>query len=361
MFYPIPKTMPIGYANAIFCSSKTVIFDDSLVLQIRLKRLAKLQTSSSVSPSSSTLPAAAPSSSAPKPIPKPSPKRLPVEQPVAQPAKVAISKKPPALAVFDLAKWESETVGRVLNVTLDRDQAEAHNWEIVWLKELAHELSTETPNGPKPAPSVEIADRLLIARLELDPRGMYDDPELLTVIASFPPELTVFEYLVQCWQRINAARVALHKRGFIEASIARADAILDQLRDLVISYAGLALQDPTMFPQPQTSKVLGARELVITLLALSSSTPLGSSGSTSLAPHEVEQFISDLARRFEDDDLENTFGEAVVTEIVNVIRNDVGGLASTSVGNESWRAGVGALEALVAIKSVAAMVRLIKI
>ncbi len=72
-------------------------------------------------------------------------------------------------------------------------------------------------------------DRTLIARLELDPQGMSyvsvpaapfgllthtcrDDLEFLPVLASLPAHLTVLEYLIGCWKRLNAARSALLKK-----------------------------------------------------------------------------------------------------------------------------------------------------
>lgn len=296
----------------------------------------------------------------PKPIPKPSAKRpVTAEPPARNPPSL---RKPAVVAPFNLEKWESETVGRVFNVTLDRSLAEARGWDVVWLKDLCSELLAESPSRALPRLSPDVADRCLIYRLEIDPQGaMTDDAEILTIVANLPQDQTTFEYLVSCWQRVNSARVALHKRSTLDpkdvAAISKAEATLDQLRDLVISYAGLTLQDPTMFPQPKTSKPLGIKELAIPLLAMSGATPLGSSVSTSLQPHEVEPFIRDLAKRFEGDGVESTFGESLVNEILAVIIKDAGGLDSPSLGIQSWRAGVSALDALTAVKPLAAMVR----
>lgn len=275
------------------------------------------------------------------------------------PPKAPAVRKPATAAPFKLEKWEPETVGRVFNVTLDRAYAEALGWEVVWLKDLSNELMSENSGALIPL-SADIADRCLIARLEIDPQGMMtEDPELITVIANLPHGQTTFEYLVSCWQRINTTRIALHKRmvaGQSDPSLTRATEILDQLRDLIISYAGLTLQEPTMFPQPQTSKTLGIHELVIPLLSMSGATPLGQTLSTSLQAHEVEPFINDLAKRFEGEDLESTFGEALVHELISVVIQDVNGLASSTLGIQGWRAGVSALEALTTVKPIAAMV-----
>lgn len=293
-----------------------------------------------------------------KPIPKPSAKRPVTTEPAIQKPPAPSLRKPVVVAQFSLERWEHETVGRVFNVTLERSVAEARGWEVVWLKVLSSELLVESPSRLLPPLSADVADRCLISRLEIDPESA--DPEILVVAANFPQEQTTFEYLISCWQRINSARIALHKRPAQNpkdaSAVSKADAILDQLRDLVISYAGFVLQDPTMFPQPKTSKPLGIQELAIPLLAMSGAMPLGSSVSTSLQPHEVEPFIRDMAKRFEGDDLESTFGESLVNEIVAVIAKDTGGLASSSLGIQSWRAGVSALDALTAVKPLAAMV-----
>ena len=39
-----------------------------------------------------------------------------------------------------------------------------------------------------------------------------DDLDYLPVLASLPPQQTVFEYLVGCWKRLNSSRLALTKK-----------------------------------------------------------------------------------------------------------------------------------------------------
>ena len=88
-----------------------------------------------------------------------------------------------------------------------------------------------------------IADRLLIARLELDPDAMSwvfslcsppyalnscisDDLDFLPVLASLPQQQTVLEYLVGCWKRLNAVRSNVLKRvGILLPSRHPADAL----------------------------------------------------------------------------------------------------------------------------------------
>lgn len=89
--------------------------------------------------------------------------------------------------------------------------------------------SVSITDATQPIPiNSEIIDRLLIARLEIDPQSMSyvdthlilnrfssiirDDLEYLPVVASLPAQQTVFEYLVGCWKRVNIARSTLQKK-----------------------------------------------------------------------------------------------------------------------------------------------------
>lgn len=107
---------------------------------------------------------------------------------------------------------------------LQRTKAEASNWELTYLKELAEELKQENggqggccrkcmsshisdpASSAVPAPSPEIADRILIARLSLDTEGdvMSDDSDLLAVLAGLPKGQTSYDYLVGAWKRCRA-------------------------------------------------------------------------------------------------------------------------------------------------------------
>ncbi|KAH9841644.1 ubiquitin elongating factor core-domain-containing protein [Rhodofomes roseus] len=327
--------------------------------RIRLKRLAKLQ-SASPSPAASTsttppptTPSSTPAAAPPKP--KPAPKR-PAET-LPAPVPVAPKKRPQAApAQLDLPKWEEETVGRVFNVTLSKDVAEKSGWEVVWLKHLAAELESEGMQQPIRL-SADIADRLLISRLELNPQSMSDDLEYLAVIASLPPQQTVFEYLVGCWKRLNVNRSIITKKNYPPVQAQQATDILEKLRDLIISYAGLTLQEPEMFPQP-IGKPLGPTELLTPLLSLSALTgPLLSSSATSantLGPAEVEPFLQDLVKRFEpDNEIDGVLGPVVNQLCFHESLFRPEGLAG---GDGSWRAVISGLEALVNIKSIAVMI-----
>ncbi|KAI0661957.1 ubiquitin conjugation factor E4 [Cubamyces menziesii] len=330
--------------------------------RIRLKRLAKLQGAASsslstVTPAASTSASPAPSPTppapklAPKPVAQPVPKR-PAEPVATAPSPVPLKKKAPAVSTpipLDLPLWEDETVSKIFNVTLKKEVAERNSYEVVWLKHLAEELQGE---GLPLQLTTEVADRTLIARLELDPQSMSDDLEFLPVLASLPPQQTVFEYLVGCWKRLNAARSDLVKKKIVPVDQQRAMQLLDKLRDLVVSYTGLTLQEPEMFPQP-SGKPLGPAELVPSLLALSTLSGPYLSTSTSqtlLDASEIEVFLQDLVKRFEpDNELDSVLGPVVAQLCFHP--SVQGGLS-----NDGWRSVISGLEALVSIKPIAAMI-----
>ncbi|KAF7314288.1 U-box domain-containing protein [Mycena kentingensis (nom. inval.)] len=276
---------------------------------------------------------------------------LPKETPVAP-----VKKKAPVLIPLDVNAWEHDTVGRVFNVTLERQVAEDSGYNVVWLKPLAADLEAEIPGERPLRLTAEIADRLLISRLELDPASMSDDLDFLPVIASLPPQQTVFEYLVGCWKRSNAARSLLMKKSYSPVDLQNALHRLDKIHELIISYTGLTLQEPEMFPQP-SGRRLGPSELVVPLLSLSAlSAPLMNSAASpnTLTPSDIGTFLQDLARRFEpDNEIDGVLGP-VVNELLHhqsLFRPE--GLLA---GDSGWRGVLGGLEALVSVKSIAAMI-----
>ncbi|KAJ7107276.1 ubiquitin elongating factor core-domain-containing protein [Mycena crocata] len=327
--------------------------------RIRLKRLAKLQ--SATTSSSSDVSAAGSSTTTPPAKPKPTP-RVPVSSPppkrVAEsstvPAPVSVKKK--ALLPLDVNAWEHETIGHVFNVTVDRKVAEQSGYEVVWLKELAAELEAEDSSQVPVRLNADIIDRLLIARLELDSSRMTDDLDYLPVLASLPPGQTTFEYLVGSWKRLNSARSALIKKAYSPVDVQNALNRLEKVRELIVSYTGLTLQEPEMFPQPP-GRPLGPPELVVPLLSLSAlSAPLLGSSSSSpntLTPSDIDVFLQDLTRRFEpDNELEDVLGPVVRQLLFHESLFRPEGLG----GGDAWRGVVSGLEALVSIKGIAVMI-----
>ncbi|KAJ7761518.1 ubiquitin conjugation factor E4 [Mycena maculata] len=328
--------------------------------RIRLKRLAKLQSAQSTPPAAS---AAGPSTITPSPQPKPSPRpsvsSVPakrVAEPPSAPSPVQSVKKK-TLQSLDANAWEHETISHVFHATLERKVAEQSGYDIVWLKDLATELEAENPQQIPLRLNGDIIDRLLIARLELNPTVMTDDLEFMPVLASLPPQQTTFEYLVGCWKRLNSTRSALMKKAYSPVDLQNALNRLEKVRELIISYTGLTLQEPEMFPQP-SGRPLGPPELVAPLLSLSAlSAPLLGSSSSSpntLTPSDIDVFLQDLTRRFEpDNEIDEVLGPVVHQLLFHESLFRPEGLGG---GDAGWRGVVSGLEALVSIKGIAVMI-----
>ncbi|KAF8442825.1 ubiquitin elongating factor core-domain-containing protein [Boletus edulis BED1] len=318
--------------------------------RIRAKRLAKLQAGRSNAPSPDP---ASPSVPAPKPAQPKRAQTLPAPQQQAPIPSVPLKRKSLPPMKLDIQSWEDETLTQIFKVTLKSSVAERSNFDIVWLKGLEAELASEGYSSTMNLTG-DIADRLLISRLELDPQAMSDDLGYLSVLASLPSQMTVYEYLVGCWKRINSAKSNLAKKNPVN-EMQQASALLENIRNLVISYAGFTLQDPEMFPQP-AGRELGPSEFVASLLSLSAlSTPLTTASSPNyvLSPTEVEPFLQDLARRFEpDNEIDGVLGPVLRQLLFHSSLFRPEGLAG---GDSSWRGVVGGMEALVSVKSIAVM------
>ncbi|KIJ54955.1 hypothetical protein M422DRAFT_153298 [Sphaerobolus stellatus SS14] len=291
----------------------------------------------------------------PKPIPKPTPKRV-IEQPTPSPAPPKKKTITPQYEPLDLPIWEDSTLTDVFRITLDVTKAEESGFSLVWLRGLQHELEEDNPSDKPIRLSSDIADRLMISRLELNPEAMADDDyEYAPVLASLPPQQTVLEYLVGCWKRLNQARSNLVKRGYPQAELIPALARIDKLRELIISYTGLTLQEPDMFPQP-LGKEYGAIELLPAFLGLSALvSPLAnpSSSTAIIAPADLFDLFTDISNRFLNDGLEE-----IMTPILRMLcfhpslqrPEGLGG------GDSAWRSIVSGLECLVRIKGIATII-----
>ncbi|KAG2066491.1 hypothetical protein BDR04DRAFT_1106685 [Suillus decipiens] len=331
--------------------------------RIRAKRLAKLQagsTSNSPTPSPASPGPSIVAPVAQLPHSKQKLPSIPPQSTTPPPQRnVPLKRKSVAPAPkVDYQTWENDTISTVLKVTLSKSTAEANEYDLVWLKHLQAELESE---GYSHATlTSDIVDRLLITRLELDAQAMSDDLEYVSVLASLPPQ-SVFEYLVGCWKRINTAKSTLLKKNPVSET-QQATALLDKLRDLIISYTGLNLQEPEMFPQPadRSLSTLGSHELLTPLLSLSAlSTPLYASTTTpqtTLAPTEVQPFLQDLAARFTDpDELLNTLSTLVRTLVAHSLIMPSEGIGGSG-GDSAWRGVIGGMEALIGVKPIAEMI-----
>ncbi|KAF8579833.1 hypothetical protein K439DRAFT_1522775 [Ramaria rubella] len=257
---------------------------------------------------------------------------------------------------LNVSVWEDDMLGNVLKVTLDRSKAAESGFDLVWLKGLQLELEAEDANIQKPIRlHSDIADRLLIARLDVDPGAMSDDLDYLPILASLPQQQTVLEYLVGCWKRLNVTRSTLIKKGYVQSDLEVALPRLEKVRELIISYTGLSLQDPEMFPQP-SGKTLGAPELLPAFLSLSSlSSPLSapSSSSQAFSPIDLVDLFTDLSTRFFDDGLEEIVAPLLRLLCFHPSLQRPEGLGG---GDAAWRAIVAALESLVGIKGIATVI-----
>ncbi|SCZ89889.1 BZ3500_MvSof-1268-A1-R1_Chr1-3g01641 [Microbotryum saponariae] len=280
---------------------------------------------------------------------------------------------PRSTSIESFEDWQHTTLQTVLRVTLDREQAEAFNWSITYLKDVAEEIAAET--APDPATPLKLdaesIDRLLLARLSLSPSLMTDDPEIITVVASLPENQTPFGYLGGCWKRERAERQKLLSRRVRcksshdvcrSQNLSAADRsarveVLNKAKALIVSYTGLVLIDPSMFPQEHTTPTSpGPLELAGLLLPMSNTGPK----TSTLQSTDLPALLQDLAGRFtpspandEEGGLEEVIGPLISHFGTQLIAHkvDIGG--STSVNGASWRDVLGAVQTLSEIKGVA--------
>ncbi|EST09288.1 U box domain protein [Kalmanozyma brasiliensis GHG001] len=247
-------------------------------------------------------------------------------------------------------QWQPAAVSDILNVTLDRQEAEASGWEKTYLKELAQDMASNSSAPPQLSASV--ADEVLIARLSLDPSGdvMSDDADHITMLASLPKGQTSWDYLVASWKRARAEENRIRK-SLAPADQTKALAVLQEIRALLISYAGLVLQTPDMFPgaAKPNGTPLSPLVLVDSLTRVSSSissfgfssSDASSSQSTvdlttkfeTIDGDDLPVFLNELAARFGNDEgLDEILGPAF-TELTRRIRDGDRGSDASSTSN----------------------------
>ncbi|KAI0300378.1 ubiquitin elongating factor core-domain-containing protein [Russula brevipes] len=332
--------------------------------RIRIKRLARLQAASaSDSPVLSTSSSPAPPPASPpkpkfSPAPSPKPKRTPTVAP-RQPAALDPSthapqkKKAHVSPPFYYDDWENETISQVFQVTLDPAEAMKNEFEYVWLKSA---VESESSDGNLRLTSDNL-ESVVITRLELDPLSPDFDDEYRLFLSKVPTDQTVFEYLVGCWKRLNAAKSALLKRGHIPVSIQKALELEEKMRHLIISYIGINFQAPDAFSAP-TGKDVGPQEFVNALLSLSALSTGVYGGSiqnaNGLVDVEIPQILQDIVHRFDPEDgLAEVLAPVVVKLLFHPSLFREEGLAAS---DPQWRGVLTGLEALVAHKQIAIMI-----
>ncbi|KAK4046180.1 Ubiquitin conjugation factor E4 [Microbotryomycetes sp. JL201] len=271
------------------------------------------------------------------------------------------SRKPSAAAAsftdtYD--QWQNAALERILQVTLDQTRAEQSQWTLTLLKEVADEVTSEDAASSLSL-KVDWTDRLLLARLSLPSVDVaaVEDPQQATIIASLPANMTAFEYLSACWKRGRAEKhqVVLRK-GSDSTEADRRLAALDSVKDLVVSYTGLVLLDPTMFPQEHIKgKPIGPIELE-PLLNPAAKRPK----TLLLQPSDATALLTDLASRYAPSEsngfeggLENILEPLVTGLAMRLLTQRIGLDAVAQGDGASWRDIIGAVQQLTELKPLA--------
>ncbi|WVQ99568.1 hypothetical protein IAU59_006704 [Kwoniella sp. CBS 9459] len=247
----------------------------------------------------------------------------------------------PAAAVPNVQydQWETNKVGEVFSVTLESD------WSLCWLRDLEDELAQEESSGTTLTVS--------------------DDGDKLTIVAGLPTGETIFDYLTGCWKRLYAANREFNKFSFSAAERTRWTVSFEKIKALIISYCGMTLEDPTMFPQPQ-DKPVGPAEFLPLLLAVTSTSdsnggdPLTASTSAkpvvqtrpgALSGADLLPFLNDLAIGFPSETMSD-----VITPTLSLFFQEWYKITPTpDILGSDWRRYLGAVALLVQVKSIAAL------
>nr|KIR85337.1 ubiquitin-conjugation factor E4 B [Cryptococcus tetragattii IND107] len=289
---------------------------------------------------------------------RPSSASAPRDEPVGP--RIIHTKPIQPLVKAEYKAWETEKVAQIFAITLNKQKAQETDWSLCWLKDLEQELNEE--NYPSPLKTdIELADRLLIARLSMDPTLMAqsDDPDVLTILAGLPQNETVFEYLAGCWKRLYQASRDANRYAFSEDEKSQWIKSVDKIKGLVVSYCGMTIEDPTMFPQP-AEKPLGPAEFLPLLLSVyqpSSGDLLMSTPSAPaplpgpLQPNDLLPFLQDLAAGFDNDTLKD-----VITPTLSLFFQEWFKITPTpDIMGAEWRRYLGAMNLLVQVKPIAAL------
>ncbi|CCU97361.1 unnamed protein product [Malassezia sympodialis ATCC 42132] len=199
----------------------------------------------------------------------------------------------------------------------------------VYLAELAEELAGET--GALPVLRIGAADRVLIARLSEESASE-----------------TSWDFLVGAWVRCRRAEQGV--RASPGAYPPSAPGALQHVRGLLVSYAGLVIEMPDMFPRhTKHGEALGPQALVPTLLRLA--VTMGDDAVVPSAydwaappPSLARDFVADIVTRFAPDDaLDGLLGAALhaLTQRVLEPQREAGAEARAS-GHGSASSGASA-------------------
>ncbi|KAI9019583.1 ubiquitin elongating factor core-domain-containing protein [Phycomyces nitens] len=216
----------------------------------------------------------------------------PVQKPVPVPAQPSITK--PVGSAKSFEDWQNDVLSRILQVTLDPEAAYKQGGSI-YLEGMVTELEEE--QEPKPFKlSQSLMDRVLVARLSLDPNESY--PNIPQAIQQ-DLKSSHFDYLINCWKRAQEIKrnTLTRSKNLERAVLDRRLAVLDSVKLLLVSYSGLVLQIPDMFPQLDNQQHLGPSQLVSRLLA-----------QPDTAQGLPTDYLSEMISRFADDGLDTILG-----------------------------------------------------
>ncbi|KAG4304130.1 hypothetical protein PORY_002494 [Pneumocystis oryctolagi] len=119
------------------------------------------------------------------------------------------------------ALWQSTTLSKILQVTLD-EESHLETPSYIFLSTLRQELIDESL---EPIISINTLDRVILSRL------------------SMPSSSHPFDYLVTCWKRSVAIEKMIRRSVEAEAKIN----VIKEARRLFVSYSGLSITLPEMF------------------------------------------------------------------------------------------------------------------
>ncbi|KAG1077575.1 hypothetical protein G6F42_024753 [Rhizopus arrhizus] len=170
----------------------------------------------------------------------------------------------------------------------------------------------------------QLLDRIIVARLSLDPTEQHDElpQDILNTLYTLH-----FDYLLTCWKTVFEIRKnTLQRSKNLEKSVLEQRlAVLDSVKALIVSYSGLVLQMPDMFPQIQNAP-LGAAEQLVPRLKYQPDTPQG-------LPSE---YIIELVHRFDHDGLELILGPALAAMSGELRLQNILGECKTSIQSVSY-------------------------
>ncbi|KAK9722707.1 Ubiquitin conjugation factor E4 [Basidiobolus ranarum] len=237
--------------------------------------------------------------------------------------------------VKEFLVWQNNAISRVLQVTLKQSDADQNK---LFLSDLSAELQEESGESNLGI-TQDLLDRVVVARLSHDPSGSaLMEEDLPKSPSSQQLHVPLFDYLLGCWKRASEVKKGTlsRQKNLGDAVVHERIQVLEAIKKLCVSYAGIVLQMPEMFPQPASIIELGGAVIVPKLLK---------------DPDSLEgvplEFLEELSIRFQDDGIEEVLGPAF-TGISAVMRSQT--LLS------DFRTPLRTLSILTSIKPLAALI-----